>query len=262
VTTRYGFEGDEPKTGTASAAEKPNVAKTVFGHEVHLPSMPGGVQPPMAAAVTPEEIEPAKEPRRTNQPTMMAGSQYAAEAPSPQAKQGLGPASTSPKRVSQRPAKGAEQSKSAVQSAPTDANGVRQGVARFLGRRNTAGNIVPLTQTEIQLPKTPWVRPALTVGLAAIGSFLIVAALLWLLGPKPPASVKVTPERTVVQPPKPLVAAPPTPPSSPAPNPFIESPPETPPVQRANMRSLRPKAGRVRRAKSADPDAPLPPTFF
>jgi hypothetical protein len=141
----------------------------------------------------------------------------------------------------------------------------RPGVARFLGRRNTAGNIVPLTQTEVQLPGIPWIRPALTVGLAAIASFLVVAAILWITSPRqtkskadaaPPskgiAMPTVLPTKTAaaIQP-----VAPPPPPSA-------KQPPEPLPIERAITRPQRTKARGTRRSKPSDPDAPLPPTFF
>lgn len=239
MTTRYGFEGDDPKTGTPPAAEKPNLAKTVFGHEVHLPSIPGRGQTSAAAEAT-KSTATDNEPR-INQPTILAGSQQAVQAISPQLK-------------------AAKASKLSTQPASSAGDGARQGVARFLGRRNTAGNIVPLTQTEIELPRAPWIGPALTVGLAAVGSFLIVAVLLWLIGPNTTQpAISSPPEKTPIQTTKPIVAAPPR--ALPV-APVIESPPATPPVQRANVKPLRTKAGRVRHAKSADPDAPLPPTFF
>ena len=135
----------------------------------------------------------------------------------------------------------------------------RPGIVRFFGRRNTVGNIVPLTQTDILLP-APWIRPALTVGAAAFGSFLIVAALLWVFGPK--TAVQPAP----LPPPPPLraLAVParslPPPPPSPDPAPSVDADAIKP--RPTNAKATRLRTGGPKPRKPTDPDAPLPPTFF
>lgn len=249
MTTRYGFEGGDPKTGTP--AEKPNVVKTVFGREAHLPALKGRAP----EAVSLNRPKAAADAPRTNQPTVMAGLSQASTkgvVPSggPESGANAGP---------QRTGKGAGAS-----SAPSaSSKSARPGVARFLGRRNTAGNIVPLTQTEIQLPTAAWVRPVLTVGVAAAGSFLIVAALLWIAGPKapPPLQTHKAPHTSPKLPTTQLVAP------APAPAPV---PPQAPPAAPPARSAAAPKSTVKHRAKWAapkpkkpvDPDAPLPPTFF
>lgn len=251
MTTRYGFEGGEP--GGPPAAEKPRLAKTVFGRDVHLPSVPGHAAP---SALINDPVSTPRAPESTRVAGSNSNPQLSAPLlPSPS----RGPkASTSGSAHREQP------------STHTGSKSSRPGVARFLGRRNTQGNIVPLTQTDVLLPSAPWIRPAVTVGMAAIGSFVIVAGLLWLLGPRaapPPAAMPVP--LTAVSSPKPAPTPPPV--ALPYPNVPAAAAPlpveatrvtKAAPIKRTKVKAPHVPAAPSRKSKATDPDAPLPPTFF
>ncbi|MDX2023988.1 MAG: hypothetical protein SF187_27360 [Deltaproteobacteria bacterium] len=247
MTTRFGFEGGEP--GGPPAAEKPRLAKTVFGRDVHLPSLPGRTGADAPAGT------PAQEPR-VPQATRIAGSQSSPQLNDPR----KSAVTASPRKRTPAPPRPVK-----PPAPQTAAKSARPGVARFLGRRNTQGDIVPLTQTDVLLPTTPWLRPAVTVAVAALGSFLLVASLLWLFGPKAvptpppkaPMPVVAAPAAALV-PASPPIAAP-VPPRAP---PSAPAAPAAVPMKSTKAKALGGPNTPMRRSRPADPDAPLPPTFF
>ncbi len=170
-------------------------------------------------------------------------------------------------------------------------------VARFLGRRNTAGDIVPLNEnTDVfELPaRDQWVRPVVTVVAAAACSFIIVAIVMWIAGTRQspePATNKPQPVSIA----KPLPAGAGLPPSKADQVPLLETPPIIIPanvipanVIPANVSpaSVAPASGSRRQATTIsaarpftkrpgtkpakrsnatpvhDPDAPMSPSFL
>lgn len=240
------------------------MAKTVFGRDFHLPAavLPSVQGPASLPLPAPARATVATRPAAHTPPPSRAASAAAPRArnltPRPSRKSGEFAAPRSSLRKSSPPAK-----------------------ARFLGRRNTAGNFVPLTQTDLlALPRPAWMRPAFTVLIAAAASFVVVAAVLWGLNRAAPlrsapshqserrfdAAAKAEGKAALPQPaPSQAAPSPPVPAAQESPaRPQAETPPAAvaPPA-------ARPKAGkaaarnRVRRAeRPIDPDAPLPPTFF
>lgn len=161
-------------------------------------------------------------------------------------------------------------------------------VARFLGRRNTAGDIVPLNEnTDVfELPaRDQWVRPVVTVVAAAACSFIIVAIVMWIAG------TRQSPEKPAANKPQPVSIAKPLPvgaglsPPKAAPAPLLETPPIIIPAnviptnvapasgsrrQATTISAARPltkrsgtqPAKRLSTAPVHDPDAPMSPSFL
>jgi hypothetical protein len=253
VKTRFGFEGDE--TGGGAEPEPARGAKTIFGRQVHRPDLKTlEVEPPSLSGPVPSVSRatptPAVAPPRNAEPRAATR-----KTPAPTRASALGHRKRTP----------------------------QPSVARFMGRRNTAGNFVPLTETDILLlPRPPWMKPVFTVAGAALCSFVVVAIIIWLLGPTDRARPTVSPAaaktRVTSPPPAPVVAAPRaafvgTPTAAPLAG-ELEAMAEaetTPPTRSftraraAGSRAAPPrKIRQLRRLKrgSPDPDAPLPPTFF
>lgn len=144
----------------------------MVGHDLHVPGRVASDLAPAPSAVAREPV------RRTPEPTPPRRPSPARVAPA------AGPAA--------RPAGGAPRPRTPTPRPRTPSARPRRGtgplpaMARFFGRRNTVGDIVPLTETEIPLPPTGpgrWLRPALTIAIAAGCSFVVVALIMWLLGP-------------------------------------------------------------------------------
>ncbi|MCG5052380.1 MAG: hypothetical protein KA712_05430 [Myxococcales bacterium] len=257
MNTRFGFEGGKP--AGASADEGPRAAKTVFGREFHLP---------LVTPVPPAEATRGQPPAPT----------------APSASGTLGPKLSAGEVPPSAP--GTERLAGASQRAVRAGGALRKrtqgavkspipAIARFFGRRNTQGNIVPLTNTDILLvPRVAWLRPALTVALAALGSFVVVALLLLVFGAKGQTPLEAPPPGTDR-----IEAVSPAPQDlqRPAPLPEGESPPSeadigTSPPGTAQAEPLRerqapanaapPRASPRKPRLPIDPDAPLPPSFF
>ncbi len=253
-TTRFGFEGGEPEG--PPVAEGPRVAKTVFGRDFHLPAVFPSVQGAASLPPPSGRTGGASRPAITPPPSRVATPRARALTPRPSRKSGEFATPRSAIRKSSPPAK-----------------------ARFLGRRNTAGNFVPLTQTDLlTLPRPAWMRPAFTVFAAAASSFLVVAAVLWGLNRSTPTQAP-TPQQSqrrteavanaeakvIVPPPAPSPAPPPAsdaPPQEARPHPSVKTGAAFAPASRPKLGKAAAQNRTRRPERPTDPDAPLPPTFF
>jgi hypothetical protein len=277
VKTRYGFGSDEIPPPDETAAPQRN-ARTVFGHQNHLPNLAaptGKPSIPIESRITAPGSAASAAPDRGALPPLQS---IAEPLRSP---------SSAPRKRTPVPA---DREQSAERNRTRRKSGVpapkRTGpipaVARFLGRRNTAGDIVPLREKTdiIELPaRDQWVRPVVTVVAAAACSFIIVAILMWIAGtrqqPEKPATNKPQPVSIA----RPMPLAPKIPPPT-APAPMLETPPiilpanvapvsrpqrPNKPISAARPFTKQPGTKPVKRSSALpvnDPDAPMSPSLL
>ncbi len=176
-TTRYGFsEGAKPMLQpTADEVVPDRGARTVMGAATHLPA----AQPPGATAAP--AVPAAPGPYRT--PPRPQGPARRTPTPSPGQRAAAAPAfviadQTQPVRA---PRKRPRSRLRAAVPVHTGKTGF-PAVARFFGRRNTHGDLVPMTQPSLPaLPaRSRLGGPLLVVCAAALVSFLTVLVALKL----------------------------------------------------------------------------------
>jgi len=278
--TRYGFGSDETPPPDAAAAPQRN-ARTVFGHQNHLPNL----------------AIPAERPVIPADARMTAPGSAASAAPELRAPES--PPVTTPARTpSSAPRKRTpvptdrdesfERARTRRKSEiPSNKNlpkrtGPIPAVARFLGRRNTVGDIVPLReQTEVvELPaRDQWVRPVVTIVAAAACSFIVVAIVMWLAGSRKSAEPAAAPK------PHPAAMSKPAPTEiktaqASIPRPMLETPPielpaniaplprqgqTTKPISASRPFLKQPAQKPAKRSLNApvhDPDAPMQPSLL
>ncbi len=303
MNTRFGFDPTDAISGPPKPPEAPRPARTVFGRDFHLPDLtkkpdppagtPRGMTPPPPAhaprGMTPPP--PAARPGASDADALavtMAPSIGAAAAAMRATDVGRAPATTPIKNSLSVPAPDDDPRRPTA--TPTPKN--REHMARFLARRNTVGDIVPLTQKDslLTIPRERWVKPALTVGGAALCSFIVVALVMWIANARrdkaaPAKSDNASPAAALAVPraaaPGPAAVPPPAVPattaaaaSAPAAAPDLTPPAATVkvPASATPVAAKRAPAGARRkitappkprpRKSRVGPDDPLPPTFF
>jgi|GEM_PF-3571011 len=279
VKTRYGFGSDEIPPPDETAAPQRN-ARTVFGHQNHLPNLAaptGKASIPIESRITAPGSAASAAPERAAMPPQQPIAQ-------PQRIPNAAPRKRTP--VPDDREQSGERTRTRRKSgvpAPKR-TGPIPAVARFLGRRNTAGDIVPLHEkTDVfELPaRDQWVRPVVTVVAAAACSFIIVAIVMWIAGTREQPNKPVTnkPQAVSIARPIPVVAPIGSPPKA-APAPVLETPPiilpanialashpqrQNKPFSAARPLTKRPGTKPVKRSSTTpvhDPDAPMLPSLL
>jgi hypothetical protein len=247
--TRFGFSGngEEPPNSGESGA-----ARTVIGHDIHLPKLPSGFARP-SAQPSPTPLPHAPVPR-TPLP----------RAPVPAPMPGMIAKPVEVRRP-RRPQK--------------------SRLARFLGRWTTGGHFRPGSrmgdsaieadpgmpdEDDLELPRDTTGRNVLLVLGIALLTFSVMFAIVkirqWVAPPRPASDVQATKPRAE-QPPLPQVAAPATaptaPPATPAPaeetvllgtpSPSTVAPSASPPRPRAQAKPPSPASGTTARLPATIP---------
>jgi hypothetical protein len=203
--TRFGFRGggDEPPDSDESPA-----ARTIIGHDIHLPKLPSGFEPPRPLG-SPTPIPPARVPYTPVRPAAVVAPMVEAITESV------------PVRRHYRPQ--------------------RSRLARFLGRWSTGGNFRPRDSAgqptllddaddgALEVPRDRTGRNVLLVLGIAVLTFLVTVALVKIrqryTTPQPSAGAQVVENQTQASPlpappvlpaPAATLTAPPAPPAIPA----------------------------------------------